>query len=87
MTVNVVIGYYLQSTEQNFMSAVIISLRCFVLFLGATFVLGKVFGMNGIWAAYTAAEVLTLFIIAGMVQAKRAKLKKRIDGQKRIPAV
>lgn len=76
MTVNVVIGYYLQSTEQNFMSMVIISLRCFVLFLGATFLLGKCFGMNGVWAAYTTAEVLTLFIIVGMMRIKQAKLKK-----------
>jgi len=76
MTVNVVIGYYLQSTEQNLISAVIISLRCFVLFLGATVVLGKFFGMDGVWAAYTVAEVLTLFIIVGMVRMKQAKLKK-----------
>lgn len=76
MTVNVVIGYYLQSTEQNLMSAAIISLRCFVLFLGATVVLGKFFGMNGVWAAYTVAEVLTLLIIVGMVRMKQTKLKK-----------
>jgi len=76
MTINVVIGYYLQSTEQNFMSSVIISLRCFVLFLGVTFILGKFFGTSSIWAAYTIAELLTFVIIAVMVQAKRMKMKK-----------
>lgn len=76
MTVNVVIGYYLQSTERNFMAAVIISLRCFVLFLGATLILGKCFGMNGIWAAYTVAEVLTFLVILVMVRGKQKQLKK-----------
>ncbi len=77
MTVNVVIGYYLQSTEQSFMSSVIISLRCFVLFLAATFLLGKLFGEGGIWAAYTVAELATFVIIAFMVQIKRKRLKKQ----------
>lgn len=76
MTVNVVIGYYLQSTEQNFMSSVIISLRCFVLFLGVIFVLGKFFGTSSIWAAYTIAELMTFAIIVVMVQIKRLKMKK-----------
>jgi len=74
MTVNVVIGYYLQSTEQNFMAAVIISLRCFILFLGATLILGKCFGMNGIWSAYTVAEVLAFCIILIMVRCKQKKI-------------
>ena len=77
MTVNVVIGYYLQSTEQNFMAAIIISLRCFVLFLAATLILGKCFGMNGIWSAYTVAEVLTFFIILIMVRVKQKRFKKK----------
>lgn len=77
MTINVVIGYYLQSTEQNLMSMIIISLRCFVLFLGATFILGKCFGMNGVWAAYTAAEVLTFLVIFGMVKVKQKRLKTK----------
>lgn len=76
MTVNVVIGYYLQSTEQSFMAAVIISLRSFVLFLGATLVFGKCFGMNGIWSAYTVAEVLAFCIILIMVRCKQKKLGK-----------
>lgn len=76
MTVNVVIGYYLQSTEQNFMAAIMISLRCFVIFLGATIVLGKMFGMNGVWAAYTVAEVLTFVICIFMGRAKQKKFEK-----------
>lgn len=75
-TVNVVIGYYLQSTEQNFMAAVMISLRCFVLFLGATLILGKCFGMNGIWSAYTVAEVLAFCIMLIMVRCKQKKMGK-----------
>lgn len=76
MTINVVIGYYLQSTEQNLMASVIVSLRCFVLFLAATFGLGLLFGLNGVWAAYTVAELLTLLIIVCMVKYKQKKLMK-----------
>lgn len=76
MTVNVVIGYYLLSIEQNTMAAIMISLRCFVIFLSATLLLGKLFGMNGIWAAYTVAEVVTFVIVLLMIWTKRKKLKK-----------
>ena len=76
MTINVVIGYYLQSTEQNLMASVIVSLRCFALFLAATFGLGILFGLNGVWAAYTVSEILTLFIIVCMVKYKQKKLMK-----------
>ena len=75
-TVNVVVSYYLQSIEQNFMAAIIVSLRNFVLFLSAVFVLGKLFGINGIWAAYPAAEVLTFIICMGMICLKQKKLVK-----------
>ena len=76
MTVNVVLGYYLQSTEQNFFSAVMISLRSLVLFLGATILLGKFFGMNGVWAAYTVSEVLAFIICIIMLRIKQGKLNK-----------
>ena len=73
MTINVVMGYYLQSTEHSIMSAILVSLRCFVLFLGCALVLGKLFGMNGVWLAYTAAEVLTfvIFIVMNKIMRKR----------------
>ena len=76
MTINVVIGYYLQSSEYSFMSAVLVSLRCCILFLGCAFILGKIFGMNGIWAAYTVAEVLTFGIFCLMNLAKQKSLSK-----------
>ncbi len=76
MTINVVIGYYLQSTEQNFLATCMISLRCFVIFLAATLILGKLFGMNGVWAAYTVAEVITFLICLALVRMKQKKLKK-----------
>lgn len=76
-TINVVIGYYLQSIEQSFMAAVMISLRSFVLFLSAALALGKIFGINGIWAAYIVAETLTLVICMLMIQQKRAALVKK----------
>ena len=76
-TTNVVIGYYLQSIEQSFMAAVMISLRSFVLFLGAVLVLGKVFGINGIWAAYIVAETLTLLICICMIRHKHAGLAEK----------
>lgn len=80
MTVNVVIGYYLQSTERNFMASVMISLRCFVIFLTATIILGKLFGMNGVWAAYTVAEILTFAICLIMIRIKQKKyLKENVN--------
>ncbi|MBR2886399.1 MAG: MATE family efflux transporter [Clostridia bacterium] len=77
MTTNVVIGYYLQSTEQNSMSAIMISLRCFIIFLSATLLLGKLFGMNGVWAAYTVAESLTFVICIFMMKVKQKSLRKK----------
>lgn len=74
-TVNVVIGYYLQSTEQRVLSAILVSLRSLVLFLIATFTLGFIFGMNGIWTAYIASETLTLAICLILIKAKQKKLK------------
>ena len=75
-TVNVVIGYYLQSTEKNAMASTLISLRCFVLFMLFTLTLGKMFGINGVWAAYTCAEVVTFIICIFMVRGKQKQLKK-----------
>ncbi|MBQ4068776.1 MAG: MATE family efflux transporter [Lachnospiraceae bacterium] len=76
MTVNVIIGYYLQSIEMSSMASVLISLRCCVLLLASTFVLSKIFGVNGIWAAYTVAEFLTLVIFGILNILKRKKLSK-----------
>ena len=77
MTVNVVLGYYLQSTEHSVMAAILVSLRCFALFLGSTLVLGKIFGMNGLWGAYAVAEVLTFVIYIVMNRIMRRKLRRR----------
>lgn len=76
MTINVVLGYYLQSTEHSIMSAILVSLRCFVLFLGCALVLGKMFGMNGVWLAYTIAEILTFVIFIIMNKIMRRKILK-----------
>ena len=73
MTINVVIGYYLQSTEKTTLSAIFVSLRSFVLLLSATIILGLAFGMNGIWASYTVAEVLAFIIIVSVLRAKKVK--------------
>jgi len=73
-TVNVVIGYYLQSIEQSFTAAILISLRSFVIFLSAALVLGKIFGINGIWAAYIVAETITLGICMIIFRQKRAAM-------------
>ena len=76
LTLNVIIGYYLQSIEVNSMAAILVSLRCCILFLGSAFALGALFGMNGIWAAYTLAEVLTFIVFVFMTAARRRKLRK-----------
>lgn len=73
MTFNVVLGYYLQSTEQTFISSLFVSLRCFIVLLCATFALGLIFNLNGIWAAYTVAEVVSLLIISVLIHIKRKK--------------
>lgn len=76
MTVNVVMGYYLQSTEHSFFAAVLVSLRCFVLFLASVFFLGKRFGLNGIWASYTVAEVLSFLLMVLMALLERRRMEK-----------
>ena len=73
-TTNVVIGYYLQSTEKNVLSAILVSLRSLVLFLIATFILGYLFGMNGIWSAYLVSELLSFVIGIILIKAKQRKL-------------
>ncbi len=77
MTINVVIGYYLQSSEHTSIATLLVSMRCFVLFLTSAFLLGKLFSLNGIWAAYTLAEVLSFAVYIIATQAERAKLKKQ----------
>jgi len=76
MTINVILGYYLQSTEKNFMASVLVSLRCFALFLVIAFTFGKLFGLNGIWSTYVTVEVLSFFIFIVMNRSKRHRLKK-----------
>lgn len=77
MTINVVIGYYLQSTEHSLLSAILVSLRCFVLFLIGVFALGSIFGLNGIWASYAVAEVLTflLYLLINTISCKKIEQK------------
>jgi len=75
-TVNVVIGYYLQSIEQVGIASVIISLRSFVVFLISILVLGRLFGVNGIWCAYLVSEVLTFSICMIMLKCKRTAMEK-----------
>jgi len=77
MTVNVVLGYYLQSTEHSLFASVLVSLRCFVFFMLGVFVLGALCGLNGVWASYTAAEVLTLLVTVGMLLVTRASMRRR----------
>ena len=74
MTINVLLGYYLQTIEHTSMSAWLVSLRCCILFLGSVFVLGKLFGMNGVWMSYTVSELLTLGIFFIMTAIKRRRL-------------
>lgn len=76
MTINVIAGYYLQSTEHNSMAATLVSLRCFILFLGSAFLLGGLFGMNGVWGSYTMAEVLSFVVFLVMDIIKRGLMKK-----------
>lgn len=78
MTVNVVLGYYLQSVEQTFLATFFVSLRCFVVLLAATVGLGLLFGMNGIWAAYTVAELVSLAIILLVLKSKRKKMQREL---------
>lgn len=73
-TVNVVMGYYLQSIEKNLMAAVIVSLRSFVIFMGATLILGSSFGINGIWGAYIVTELICFVIIFIMLLLKKRKM-------------
>ena len=76
MTLNVIIGNYLQSIEFGQITSVLVSLRCCVLLLVCVFVLGELFGLGGIWAAYTVAEILTFIVFMVINIIKREKLSK-----------
>lgn len=58
------------------MAATLVSLRCFILFLGSAFLLGGLFGMNGVWGSYTMAEVLSFVVFLVMDIIKRGLMKK-----------
>ena len=77
ITLNAVIGYYLQSTEQSLLAAILVSLRTFVILLTATLLLGWFFGMNGVWAAYAVTEGICTCICVLALKAKQTKLKKQ----------
>ena len=77
MTINVILGYYLQSTEQSFMASFLVSLRCLIVFLISVFVLGRLIGINGVWASYTVTEVVTFGIFILMNMIKRRQLAKK----------
>ena len=74
MTVNVILGYYLQTIENTSMSAWLVSLRCCILFLGSVFALGTLFGLNGVWMSYTVSELLTFGVFLIMTAIKRRKM-------------
>ena len=74
MTINVIIGNYLQSIELGQITGVLVSLRCCILLLACAFVLGEIFGLNGIWSAYVVAEILTFIVFVVMNLIKRKKM-------------
>ena len=76
MTLNVIIGNYLQSIELGQITSILVSLRCCVLLLVCVFILGRIFGLGGIWAAYTVAEILTFMVFIAINIIKRKKLSK-----------
>jgi hypothetical protein len=76
MTLNVIIGNYLQSVELGQITSILVSLRCCVLLLVCVFILGGIFGLGGIWAAYTVAEILTFMVFIAINIIKRKKLSK-----------
>lgn len=79
-TINVILGYYLQSIEQNKMASAFVTLRGFVVLLACILILGLLWGMNGLWASYLVTEILCFAICFLMIQSKRKKLEQ--DGTK-----
>lgn len=75
MTTNVILGYYLQSTEHSTLSSVFVSLRSFALFLPCVLLLGKPFGMNGVWSAYLAAEFSSCAILLLLLSHTRNRMR------------
>ncbi len=76
MTINVIIGYYLQSVELGTVTSVMVSLRSFALLLASIFLLGAWFGLSGIWASYLAAETASFIIFVIWTVYKRKKLSQ-----------
>jgi len=59
-TLNAVMGYYYQSTENNGLAAAIVMSRNLVMLLLGAFIFSNLFGTNGIWSAYIFAEITTI---------------------------
>lgn len=70
MIINTTFGYYYQSIEKERLSYLITTLRTFICYLFAVFVCRR-FGMNGFWWHFALAEIMTLFVWAGCVMAKK----------------
>lgn len=71
-----IVGSSFFSAVENVSAAFIVSVsRGFVMILIFSFLLSALFGMNGVWLSYTAAEAVTAIIMAVFLFRKNAKTK------------
>ena len=61
--VNIVGGSYLSATEKAKAAFIVSVLRGFILIVVFAFVLSLIFGMNGVWLSYMAAELCTTIVL------------------------
>ena len=76
--VNIVGGSYLSATEKARGAFVVSILRGFILIVAFAFIMSMIWGMNGVWLSYMAAELCTMivFIIFDRKYSKNEQIIK-----------
>lgn len=80
MGISNTIMYYMQTIRQKNISVMITLLRGFVLTIPFAWLLARLFGTQGIWYAFVAAELLTILITLCVCRAKAARSHGKYTG-------
>jgi anti-sigma regulatory factor (Ser/Thr protein kinase) len=78
MTLNIVMGYYYQSTGRPGLATVIVLVRNLLAQNIGALVFGIIWGLNGIWFSYMFSEIVTVFI--WYIYSKRIRSKHNTEG-------
>ena len=72
--INTVLGGYFSSTADSILAGITALSRGIFAIVICAYILAMLFGMNGIWSAFPAAEVVTLVIVLVVYLLKRNRI-------------